>query len=136
MELHLVLRNKTLGSNPRRRILVERNLMLKAPKTSNFRLCRNRGFQITFENGYTVSVQFGAGNYCDNQSDALRKPTDIKSAADLECGNAEVAILDQNNNFIGFASTGGENVLTHITPEKVAEIIAWACRQKPISSII
>ena len=25
----------------------------------------NNGFHITFENGYTVSVQFGKGNYSD-----------------------------------------------------------------------
>ena len=25
-----------------------------------------KGFRITFENGLTVSVQWGAGNYCDN----------------------------------------------------------------------
>jgi len=27
----------------------------------------NRGFKITFENGWTVSVQIGAGCYCANQ---------------------------------------------------------------------
>ena len=33
-----------------------------------FSISGNRGFQMTFENGYTVSVQFGPGNYCDNYS--------------------------------------------------------------------
>ena len=25
----------------------------------------NKGFQLTFENGLTISVQFGSGNYCE-----------------------------------------------------------------------
>jgi hypothetical protein len=33
---------------------------------SNFKSTENKGFQMTFENGWTISVQFGYGNYCDN----------------------------------------------------------------------
>lgn len=29
-------------------------------------ITRNHGFQLTFENGWTLSVQIGGGNYCDN----------------------------------------------------------------------
>jgi hypothetical protein len=32
-----------------------------------FKANQNKGFQMTFANGYTVSVQFGAGNYCENR---------------------------------------------------------------------
>ena len=31
-----------------------------------FRITEGRGFQMTFANGWTVSVQWGAGNYCPN----------------------------------------------------------------------
>ena len=31
-----------------------------------FKITRGTGFQMTFENGWTISVQFGYGNYCDN----------------------------------------------------------------------
>lgn len=34
--------------------------------TSQFKITGHKGFHITFPNGYTISVQFGAGNYCDN----------------------------------------------------------------------
>lgn len=30
---------------------------------------RNKGFRMTFDNGFNVSVQWGAGNYCDNHWD-------------------------------------------------------------------
>jgi hypothetical protein len=32
------------------------------------KITAGKGFQITFANGYTVSVQWGPGNYCDNHS--------------------------------------------------------------------
>jgi hypothetical protein len=38
--------------------------------------CRNSGFHILFSNGWTASVQWGPGNYCDNSfvSDRLMMP--------------------------------------------------------------
>lgn len=35
---------------------------------SNFSITDNKGFQLTFENGWMVSVQFGPGNYGDNRA--------------------------------------------------------------------
>jgi hypothetical protein len=31
-----------------------------------FDIPNGKGFHITFKNGWTISVQFGGGNYCDN----------------------------------------------------------------------
>ena len=31
-----------------------------------FKTCANKGFHITFNNGVTFSVKFGAGNYCND----------------------------------------------------------------------
>lgn len=31
-------------------------------------ITHNKGFRITFANGWTASVQWGAGNYCDNNN--------------------------------------------------------------------
>jgi len=33
-----------------------------------FLSCENKGFQITFDNGMTMSVQWGVGNYCSRRS--------------------------------------------------------------------
>ncbi len=32
------------------------------------KITANKGFQITFDNGCTISVQWGNGNYCDNHT--------------------------------------------------------------------
>ena len=37
------------------------------PTLPGFAINQNKGFSMTFENGWTVSVQFGAGNYCSNR---------------------------------------------------------------------
>ena len=78
-----------------------------------FNITQGKGFQITFANGYTVSVQFGYGNYCDN-----RYGNDGAKSA-----NAEVA---------AFKSHGGEwvklgehdDVIGYQTPDQVLAIMA------------
>jgi len=47
------------------------------------------GFQIDFENGWTVSVQFGIGNYCGNRDNKGNPFIDIPDF--LECNTAEIA---------------------------------------------
>jgi len=47
------------------------------------------GFQIDLENGWTVSVQFGLGNYCANRSSEGNPFINIPEY--LECPNAEIA---------------------------------------------
>ena len=49
----------------------------------------NKGFHITFANGWTVSVQFGAFSYCANKN-KTDNPT-------FPCPDAEVAAWDSND---------------------------------------
>lgn len=37
-----------------------------------FKITQKKGFHMTFPNGWTVSVQFGPGNYCDNRDNYLK----------------------------------------------------------------
>jgi hypothetical protein len=50
------------------------------------------GFRITCENGYSISVQFGLGNYCSNRSG------DSNTSSD-----AEIAVLDGNGEFVALS---------------------------------
>ena len=36
--------------------------------------CSNKGFRMTFPNGWTVSVQWGPGNYCEKKWDKPNAP--------------------------------------------------------------
>ena len=50
------------------------------------------GFQMQFENGWTASVQFGIGNYCDNRDIGSNSFRDIPRGQDFfDCENAEIA---------------------------------------------
>jgi hypothetical protein len=45
----------------------------------------NKGFQLTFTNGYTISVQFGFGSYSSNKNDKVM-PTGNYSSQNAEVG--------------------------------------------------
>ena len=81
-----------------------------------FRAC-NKGFQISFDNGYTVSVMFGYNNYCANRRDET-----IRNAPETTSPNAEFAVFETDNprSYV-YADTpdGGYNG-GWASPEKVA----------------
>jgi hypothetical protein len=56
-----------------------------------FRITDGKGFQMTFDNGWTVSVQFGYGNYCENRQ--TRSATTIFDTytGKVESPTAEIA---------------------------------------------
>lgn len=60
-----------------------------------------RGFQMTFANGITVSVAFGSMNYCDNG----------KTTAEVWC-------WDANGNSVSVPGYG-KDVVGHLSPEEV-----------------
>lgn len=60
-----------------------------------FKLNDQRGFQITFENGVTLSTQFGRGSYCENRSTAPGVYDDPGFSHD-----AEIAVWDKNGKWI------------------------------------
>lgn len=55
----------------------------------NFRITDNKGFQLTFDNGWTVSVQFGAGNYGDHYD----TPFSAKGSYPGDSDEAEVGVF-------------------------------------------
>ncbi len=94
-----------------------------------FRCQRNRGFQIVFANGYTVSVQFGGGNYCSrryNDDGTSYENYDAWRTSSMEHSSpdAEVAIWHgKDGSFVDLDKTPSD-VFGHQTPDDVAKIIA------------
>lgn len=85
-----------------------------------------RGFHMTFPNGLTVSVQWGAGNFCDNYSQDI----DFTSSKDAESDTAEVAVLDQQEEFIDpqrffdYEIHSDGMVAGYLDPSQVVELLA------------
>ncbi len=86
-----------------------------------FRINDNKGFQIKFENGYTVSVQFGPGNYSSNYSlDFIANMNKPMTAL-----TAETALIDPEGNFVVYKD---DDVQGHQTPNDVLELLAYASK--------
>jgi hypothetical protein len=92
-----------------------------------FSVFAKSGFQIRFENGWTVSVQFGPTHYCSNRNmddpDAVAKmfaPELMEFAQELSCKNGEIAAFNTNSEWHTFED--GDNVKGWTTP---AELLAF-----------
>lgn len=86
-----------------------------------------KGFHMTFENGLTASVQWGAGNYCDNHFPA---DMDFTCTKDARSDTAEVAVFVENGNFVDAddfvpedARGGDGTVVGWLTPEQVVDFL-------------
>lgn len=85
-----------------------------------------KGFQMTFENGLTISVQWGAGNYCDNH---FPEDLDFSCSKDAKSDTAEVAIWGPDKKFIDpqtfvkYDINSDGEVVGWLDPDQVAELI-------------
>lgn len=82
----------------------------------------SKGFHLTFANGWTVSVQIGPGNYCDNYRNSMFEFYNNKPRS-LESSNAEIAAWDKEGNWYKF-SGDLDTVKGYVVPDKIAEFIA------------
>jgi len=84
----------------------------------------NKGFSITFENGWTISIQIGVMNYCSNQSmesvSHLSMKEKIKYFSSSEpCPNAEIAAFKDDV----WHDFGNDTVKGWCTPEEILEFM-------------
>ena len=75
------------------------------------------GFSMTFENGWTASVQWHAGAYCERKNPEYI--TDNKPAIS---STAEIAAWDKDGKWYKFSD--GDEVRGHCTPDQVAVFLA------------
>ncbi len=87
-----------------------------------FGITGGKGFAISFDNGYMVSVQFGPGNYCDNYDRRIGKD-------EIECGKdgsqtAECAVINAHGKLIDLPH--GDSVTNRSTAAEVLLLLNWA----------
>lgn len=82
-----------------------------------FTITQGKGFHLTFANGWTVSVQWGAGNYCDNYGSR-----DYAAPAPSS-RTAEVAAWDADGTWLSFGSAY-HTVEGYKTTDEVVNFIA------------
>ena len=84
---------------------------------SRFLATRNKGFRMTFKNGFAISVQWGPGNYCEKKDEDFDKPMKERF---WESKSAEIAVFNKEGEFIGIAD---DTVVGWLTTDKVAKCI-------------
>lgn len=111
---------------------------------SKFTADYNKGFSMTFDNGLCISVQFGFGNYCDNNHfPGMSNPTDHLKLRQTTSSNAEICIWDTNsredadgtytvNETFNF---GHDTVQGYIETNEVAEWIYFVSQAKDLQDL-
>lgn len=105
-----------------------------------FRICDGKGFQITFANGNTVSVQWGSGNYCSNLRHIGVDSSDPFGAENAAKGSpdAEIAAFDSSGRWLiptgdlrQTLGWGADDVHGWVGPDHVALFISWVAQGAP-----
>lgn len=89
-----------------------------------FTAMHNKGFQITFANGNTVSVQWGPSNYCE-PTDERGRNAPFDAPAQTEAWGARSVEVAAWNSDGEWHNCGGDQVRGWLSPDEVAEFIAF-----------
>lgn len=86
-----------------------------------FKITGERGVHVRFANGYTLSVQWGPGNYCTHQH---APPGAQGFCGRLGSEDAEVAIIDPNGKLVPLPLEESRD--TVIGWQSADDVMRWA----------
>lgn len=105
-----------------------------------FKSTVNRGFQMEFDNGVEISVQWGYGNYCAAK-DAKKQYAEELREEIHESKTAEVSIFKGDRNItLEFAklhnlNSDGYGAIGWLNPEQILDAMNWAKNYKEDSIV-
>jgi len=99
--------------------------------TKEFSCDGNKGFSLPLPNGYSVSIQFGPGAYCEHYNSNLRFDKPMQKRG-WRSGNAETAIFTPDGDFLEYK---GDDVQGYQTVEEVFETIMYASNLPAINQL-
>jgi hypothetical protein len=106
---------------------------------SKFGTMKNKGFHITFNNGLTISVQFGAGNYCSNKEESYNFSMNQDA---VDSSTAEIAIWNDSGKWFAFNQDEKDDEFYYpdtvkgwVTPDEVGKIINKVRKAKSIEKL-
>lgn len=99
---------------------------------SNFRSVHG-GFQMTFENGLTISVMFRGGNYCEHKwKDYYSAKEEMEAEGRHNSKDAEIAIWNEEDTWLRF---GWDTVEGYLSTNDVAGWIARAAAAQSLADL-
>lgn len=85
---------------------------------------QNKGFHITFKNGWTVSVQFGWGSYCENYNNDIKEIRDYGKFP-YASDDAEVWVFNRKTD-----QKYPKDPLSYQSPEQILAFVNKISRRK------
>lgn len=103
---------------------------------NTFNITEGKGFQMTFENGFTISVQWGYHNYCSNKSYHQEVEGERKERF-FGAESAEIAVWhkDSGMNFLPIEGNCFGHVIGWLNADEVASWITKVCNAKTAEDI-
>lgn len=92
-----------------------------------------KGVHFMFDNGITLSIQIGPGNYCNNYNMDLGKWCNKLDTHLPESSNAEIAIWGKDKNMINL---GGDTILGYVPINQVIAYITFCNAATDINDLI
>ena len=91
---------------------------------SRFSNTGGRGFHLSFDNNWTVSVQFGGGHYCDNYTKNWNFAQEKVAKGDsIQSNTAEIAVWSNRISDSGLIWLEDDTVRGYTTADEVAQVI-------------
>ena len=99
---------------------------------SKFTSGYNKGFRMTFENEFSISVQWGVGNYCEKKhSGEWNEPTKHDY---WDSNSAEIAVFGKDGEFISIS--GYELEEEDGTVKKVNDVVSGWLSTNQVAKVI
>ena len=90
---------------------------------SKFTSCLNKGFQMTFDNGFRISVQWGHGNYCAVKDKGMWG--DEQKEDYWDSVSAEITVFGEGGNMLNLRGDNEfDTVVGWLSTDMVAKVIA------------
>ena len=92
----------------------------------SFIATQNKGFRMTFDNKFTISVQWGTINYCEKKNLMAEYKDEIKEPI-WESKSAEIAVFERHSmgeRMLSISSDGVDDVIGWLGTDDVAKVIA------------
>ena len=91
---------------------------------SRFSNTGGTGFHLTFDNNWTVSVQFSGGHYCDNYTESWNFAREqMAKGGSISSKTAEIAVWSNRVNDSGLTWLENDQVRGYTTANEVAQVI-------------
>ena len=99
----------------------------------SFEATNNKGFRMKFDNGFSISVQWGSMNYCERRNYSDDYKSEMKENF-IESRDAEIAVIDSEGGMLGIDEH--DSVIGWCSAEEVAKYIAIVSSAETRNEII